>query len=323
MLIRFGKKYLTDTDSVKHALDEKSPELLLGLGIVTFISTVVLACKATIKAEEVLDAHEKKLDDIQKAKDIADENPEEYEYDDNLYETDIRNQKIKTAVKVASFYGPVVALGAVSVASILVSRNIMQRRYLALVTAYNGLSEAFELYRQRVRDEEGEIMDRHYRFGTEITEIEKTELDENGKKHKVKKKVEGDIPADAMLDACCRWMDESNKAFWDPNPTILMMTLRGKQAYWNYVIRSRKDGTVFLNEILESLGFDQCQEGARLGWQLDGRHGGHIDFGLYSESNSTRMFVNGDSSRVLLQFNVDGVVWDKIPTNKQAKIGAA
>lgn len=323
MLIRFGKKKITDTDTIKHQLDEYSPEIFLGLGILSFVGTVVLACKATLKADEVLDQHEQKMKDIEKAREIAEENPEEYEYDDDIYELDVKNQKIKTAVKVASLYGPTIALGVVSVASILVSRNIMQKRYLAVVTAYNGLSEAFELYRQRVRDEEGEAMDRHYRFGTPIDTVTKEEVDENGKKKKVKEKVEGDIPADAYLDATCRWMDESNKVFWDSNPTILMAALRAQESYWRTIIRTRTDGTVFLNEVLNSLGFDKCQEGARLGWQLDGKHQGQIDFGLYSELNSTRAFVNGENPRVLLQFNVDGVIWDKLATNKHAEIGAA
>lgn len=323
MLIRFGKRYLTDTDSIKHKVDQYSPEIFLGLGILSFVGTVVLACKATLKADEVLEKHEQKMRDFEEAYEIAQDDPSEYEYDDDLYDLDVKNQKIKTAVKVVSLYGPVVALGAVSVASILVSRNIMQRRYLALVTAYNGLSEAFEIYRQRVRDEEGEIMDRHYRFGTEISEVESVTVDENGKKHKTKEKVEGDIPAEVALDAAVRWMDEENTAFWDPNPQILMQQLRGQESYWNQMIRTRRDGTVILNEVLQSLGFDKCQEGAMLGWRLDGRHEGHIDFGLYSEYNSTRAFVNGKTPRVLLQFNVDGIVWDKLAINKHAEIGAA
>lgn len=317
--LRWGNKSLNEPIEntmacVRHKLDEHSPEIFLALGLISFVATVVSACKATIKAEEILDEHEKMMKDIEDAREISEEDPEKYDYDEELYDLDRKNQKIKTAVKLARAYGPSVALGVVSVACILTSRNIMQKRYLALVTAYNGLTEVFEQYRQRVREEEGDIMDRHYRYGTPIEEITKTEVDENGKKHKVTEKVEGDIPADALMDATVRWMDETNKKFWDPNPSILMMQLRATQTYWNKIIRTRNDGTVFLNEILDALGFDQCQEGARLGWQLDGRHEGNIDFGLYMDNDSTRAFVNGTSTRVLLQFNVDGVVWDKLKT---------
>lgn len=315
--LRWGNKSLNEPIEntmacVKHKLDENSPEIFLALGIISFVGTVVAACRATIKAEEILDKHERMMSDIEDAYDISEKDPENYDYDEELYDLDKRNQKIKTGVSMARAYAPVVALGTISVVCILTSRNIMQKRYLALVTAYNGLTEIFDQYRQRVRDEEGDIMDRHYRYGTPVEEITKTEVDEDGKKHKVAEKVEGDIPADALMDATVRWMDENNIEFWDPNPTILMMQLRGQQEYWKKMIRARRDGTVFLNEVLQSLGFDKCQEGARLGWQLDGRHEGNIDFGLYMDNDNTRAFVNGKSNRVLLQFNVDGVIWDKL-----------
>ena len=77
-------------------LKKKSPEILLAAGLVGFVGTVVLACKATLKADEVLDEHEKKMEDIKDAKRISDEKPEEYDYDDDLYERDIRIQKLKT-----------------------------------------------------------------------------------------------------------------------------------------------------------------------------------------------------------------------------------
>ena len=39
----------------KLKIEKNSPEILLGLGIVGFIGTVVLASKATLKAEDVVE----------------------------------------------------------------------------------------------------------------------------------------------------------------------------------------------------------------------------------------------------------------------------
>ena len=47
----------------------------------------------------------------------------------------------------------------------------MQKRYLGVVAAYNVLSAAFEEYRKRVRDEYGEDLDKHFRYGTTYDEL--------------------------------------------------------------------------------------------------------------------------------------------------------
>lgn len=314
--------FLRAKDRAVYELDKHSPEILLGLGIITFIGTVVTACHATLKADEVLDEHEKNVRKMEEAKTVADEHPEEeLDYDDELYAADMRNEKIKTAVKLARLYAPVVALGTISVVSILTSRNIMQKRYLAVVTAYNGLTEVFATYRNRVRDELGETMDRHFRFGTELNEETHTEVGEDGKKKKVKETTENVEKFDISKDATCRWFDESNHGYWDENPTLSMMTLRAKASKWNAVLLSR--GYVFLNEVLDDMGFEQCQEGARLGWMKNGPvSGGYIDFGLARPDDQTRRFVNGQSNIVLLEFNVDGIIWDKLPKAKDVR-GAA
>lgn len=294
----------------KLKIEKNSPEILLGFGIISFIGTVVLASKATLKAEDVVEKHRKDLKAIEEAKEIAQNEPENYEYNDKLVVMDKAGVYGRMTVDFAKLYGPSIALGAFSLACILTSRNIMQKRYLGAVAAYNAVSGAFETYRQRVREEQGEIMDRHFRYGTELEEITVTTVDENGKKTKQKQLVEKvdqnnlDVPDENSV-----WFDESNPN-WDANPEYGMMFLRSQQNYWNDVLRTR--GHVFMNEVRESLGFPHTQAGAVLGW-VKGLGDSEIDFGLYNmERKSTREFVNGNSNIVLLEFNHDGVIWDKI-----------
>lgn len=290
-------------------IKKNSPEILLGAGIVGFIGTIVLACRATCRADEVLEFHRRKIKDINDAKEIADADPEgEMSYDIEIYRQDKAIRYLKTTGSLAKLYAPTIAVGTLSLACILTSRNIMQKRYLGVVAAYNGVSAAFEEYRKRVRDEYGEGLDKHFRYGTTYDEL--PVYDENGKKTKEKEQVEK-TETEMVIpnDDSCRFFDSSNPN-WDKNPTFSMMWLRGQQNILNDILHTR--GHVFLNEVYDALGFPHTPQGAVLGW-IDGEGDNCIDFGLYDPNKeSVRRFVNGVDNVIMLEFNHDGVIWDKI-----------
>lgn len=291
-------------------IKKKSPEILLGLGIIGFVGTVVTACKATLRADEVLDHHRQKIKDIHEAKEIVEEDPEnELEYDDTLYRQDIAFQYLKTTGNMLKLYAPTIALGTLSLACILTSRNIMQRRYLGAVAAYNGVQTIFDEYRKRVREEYGDGLDRHFRYGTTYDTLTVTETDENGKKTKTKVNTENTEQNHIPSDDTCRFFDQNNRN-WDPNPNFSMMFLRGQQNYFNDLLHTR--GHVFLNEVYDALGFDHSPEGAVLGW-VEGAGDDFIDFGLHDpRKEDVRKFVNGVENVILLEFNHDGVIYDRI-----------
>ena len=290
-------------------IKKNSPEILLGAGIVGFVGTIVLACRATCRADEVLEFHRRKIKDINDAKEIADADPEgEMSYDVEIYRQDKAIRYLKTTGSLAKLYAPTVAVGTLSLACILTSRNIMQKRYLGVVAAYNGVSAAFEEYRKRVRDEYGEGLDKHFRYGTTYDEL--PVYDENGKKTKEKEQVEKTETEMVMpTDDSCRFFDSSNPN-WDKNPAFSMMWLRGQQNILNDILHTR--GHVFLNEVYDALGFPHTPQGAVLGW-IDGEGDNCIDFGLYDPNKeNVRRFVNGVDNVIMLEFNHDGVIWDKI-----------
>ena len=73
-------------------------------------------------------------------------------------------------------------------------------------------------------------------------------------------------------------------------------------------------GHVFLNEVYDALGIPRSKEGSVVGWVLNGEGDGYVDFGIFSDpdNQSLRDFVNGREGSILLDFNVDGVIWDRI-----------
>lgn len=281
-------------------LQKHSPEILVVGGVIGMVGAGVLSCRATLKAESVLDRHEKMMDEIEEAERI------EVGYSETDKKRDLAVAYGKTVLGFAKLYGPAVALGTASAVSILVGHNILQKRHLAALAAYNGLSEAFERYRARVREDHGEEYDRRAYLGVRDVEVE--EEDEKGKK--VKRTVEA---TEGGVSKYAKFFDEHSRE-WQKNPELNLMFLRGQESYFNSKLRT--EGHVFLNEVYDALDIPRTKEGQIVGWILGEGRENHISFGLYDvmrdADHSTSRFINGLERSVLLDFNVDGIIFDLI-----------
>lgn len=70
-------------------------------------------------------------------------------------------------------------------------------------------------------------------------------------------------------------------------------------------------GHIFLNEVYDVLGIPRTQAGNVVGWALTSDNGDNfVDFGIFEARNAD--FVNGYEYSALLDFNVDGVIFDLI-----------
>ena len=84
-----------------------------------------------------------------------------------------------------------------------------------------------------------------------------------------------------------------------------------QQTFFNDLLLSR--GHLFLNEVYDQIGIDRTKAGQVVGWVVSKDGDNFVDFGLFDGSTQEkRMFVNGHENSVLLDFNVDGVIYDKI-----------
>ena len=89
------------------------------------------------------------------------------------------------------------------------------------------------------------------------------------------------------------------------------MFLKQQQVYATDMLKQR--GHLFLNDVYDMLGILHSQEGAVVGWIYDEENpigDNYVDFGIYDERNAD--FVNGYERSILLDFNVDGYILDKI-----------
>jgi Family of unknown function (DUF6353) len=276
-------------------LQKSSPGVLLGVGIVGMVGSTVLACRATLKMDSIV--HEAK-DKLDMAKTL-----EHRDYSEKDRQRDISLVYFQTGVKIAKAYAPAIILGGVSIYALTSSHNILSRRNAALTAAYAALEKGFSEYRERVVEKYGEDEDRNLRYGTRTEEV----VD---KKTKKKKKVTRVALGEPSIYA--RFFDEGS-ASWDREPEYNLIFLKCQQNWANDLLHSR--GHVFLNEVYDMLGIPRSKAGAVVGWLLsaEGETDNFVNFGVFDgTSERARDFVNGTEGSILLDFNVDGVIYDKI-----------
>ena len=287
-------------------LKKYSPEILTGLGIVGFIGTTVLACKATSKARDVIEQYKFNREEIDRAKELAEcNNPEIYTKEDEAKDKYIIG--VKMCWGMVKTYGPAVSLGLLSTALILAGHGIMKKRNVALIAAYNGLQKTFDDYRRRVVEDYGEEKDQMYKLGIkeETTTVVTTDKDGKKKKETIKSKIEDPN----HYSQYARYFDKSSVEFQDTQEYNLMF-LKAQQNYFNDMLRIR--GHVFLNEVYDALGIPRSTDGAIVGWVL-GEGDDFVDFGIFDrDSDEARDVLNGYAGPILLDFNVDGIIYDLI-----------
>jgi len=277
-----------------------SPAVLFGVGVVGVVATAVMASRATLKLEETLEETNKNLT-MSKAL----RHSEHPKYSEEDYRKDQAYIFIRAGLDITKLYAPTFLVGAISIGCLAGSHNILTKRNAALTAAYATVDKAFSQYRQRVVEELGEDKDRQFRYGG-VKET-RTVVDEKTGVSKPKDVIFVD---GRDVSGYARFFDQTNRN-WNPRADYNMFFLKCQQNYMNDLLKAR--GHVFLNEVYDCLGFERTKEGAVVGWVLGGDGDNAVDFGMFDGSTQAlRDFVNGNEASVLLDFNVDGIIYDKI-----------
>lgn len=105
-----------------------------------------------------------------------------------------------------------------------------------------------------------------------------------------------------------RWFGPDSSVWTDQfkDSDYRLVFLKYVERYANDILRAR--GHLFLNEVYDMLGLVRTVTGQLVGWTYDETE--HISFYLYSKDNSD--FINGYTDKAILDFNVDGIIVDKI-----------
>lgn len=298
---------------------EHSPTLFIIGGIIGIGASMVLIHKAATKSQPILAEHNEKVEKI-KAEDLAKlEEGETLELkvsSNGKLEKANMSQESKselvmvykdTAIKLVKTYAPAVALAAVSIAAIVFSHTILQKRNVAFASAYTAMHTSFKEYRQRVADKYGEEVEKDIRYNLKNETVEKEVEDpETGKKKKVKEKVK--VYDGSPIGPYAKFFDECS-IYWEKNSEINLHFLKAQEDFFNKKLIV--DGYVFLNDVLDSLDIPKVKAGQVVGWRYDPANqniDNRIDFGIMPVEDISRNkdFVNGRERSILLDFNVDG-----------------
>lgn len=275
------------------------PEILLVGGSVGIVASTVLACKATIKAQPILDEAKDNIEAVH----IAESDPRvsDEEYSKEQATKDLTRIYIQTGTKLAKIYAPAAIVGFASMSCLIGSNVIVRKRLTAAIAAYTALGESFRRYRDQVEQELG-----HKFLPTPDT----IEADSESDEHVIN--IEQPIRS-------YRFIFDRTNPNWKDDINFNLSFCRGAQRYLDFLLQ--RDHILFVNDFCKEMGFKITETGQYDGWTLDDKDpssykDGYVSFGLLnrdgSESEALRAYKNGEVDYLVLDLNIDGTVVDRI-----------
>lgn len=289
-----------------------SPEILIVSGVIGTVTSVVLACRATLKVNDILEESKVTVDTIHK---VQVENKENYTEKDA--KRDLAVVYVQTGVRLAKLYAPAVILGTLSLTSIIASNNILRKRNMALAAAYTTVDQAYKEYRKRVVEKYGEEVDKQLAYGTKSEKIEEEIVDEEtGKTKKVKKTIEY-----SSIEGCSPYaiyFDKYTSSYCEKNEDYNMMLLRSTQNYMNDILRLK--GTVTLKDVLDTIGiltgpeYERMKKAALVvGWKYEKDNPIGDNVIKFDVIDTYRKHEDGSLIPTkIIDFNVDGNIYDRM-----------
>lgn len=287
-------------------LRKHGPKILIIGGTIGLAASGVKACIDSTKAPDILEEHKEAADEIRNNSECeAGLTKEEQKALTKVY--------VKTGVKFLKLYGLALSGAALSITSILLGTYKFNKRNLALAATCMELGTGFKSYRDNVVARFGEEVDKELRHGIEKEVVEETIVDENGKKKKAKTTVE--VVSKDMRNEFTRYFAKGEAKGWEPSEAYCESFLRAQQNAANTLLHLRK--YIFLNEVLDMLGYEPTAAGQVVGWMIDetseDRGDNHIDFGIRKILRRVEKVEGVESFETvwLLDFNCDGPILER------------
>ena len=270
-------------------LSKHAPTILTAAGTAGFIGTTILASKATLKVEETVSEEAALLVKVHEAHEAG-----KLEDKDALHDKVILYTRMTT--KLAKLYAPALILGAASIVSLATGHGIMLKRNASLAAAYAAVDQAFKTYKKKVESKFGKDAVIDALVSTAEEDLTKNELT---------------MEAIAAVDGVSPYgviFDETNNN-WSADEDLSMLHLKCQQQYANDILQTR--GHIFLNEVYKMLGFPHTPAGAVTGW-VKGNGDDFVDFNIFEGTFEGEDEKGRTVTKWALDFNVDGVMYDKI-----------
>lgn len=283
------------TDRLGLILKKRSPDILVWTGVGSLCAATILAITRGRKYE----VHFEALKFLEENKDFTDIGvAKEYEQ----YDKDEQERLVMKIMLYLETYWPSALLMLVGIGLVGVGHNQLTVRNAAIAATLTATIAASNEYKSRVQEllgEHGETLLSNYEFN------EDKNLPENLDNLQKDNFFTGDWKPTSIY---AKWFDSSSPQWRDDNESNNYF-LSAQQTQANVTLRQR--GHLFLNEVYDMLGIPRTKAGTIVGWVDKGDGDGVVDFGLLRYQNID--FINGYThGSILLDFNVDGVIWDLI-----------
>lgn len=292
-----------------------SPEILTVTGTIGVVAGAVMACKATTKINPILEETKSNIELVHagaekgEVKAMLNDEVVTVQYSEADAKKDLAIYYAQGAVKLAKLYAPAVMVGAAGLACLWSANNILHKRNAALTAAYATVHQSLKDYRGRVVERFGKDLDRELMYNIKAKEIEETVVNEDGTEQVITKTVDS---ADPNLNSIYARFYDDGCIGWTKSPEDNLRFLKMQQAFANRKLQAQ--GYLYLNEVYKMLGIPETKAGHVVGWIYDEAHpvgDNYVDFGIYDLYNErARDFVNGRERVILLDFNVDGNIYD-------------
>lgn len=285
-------------------ISKHAPTILSVTASAGVIATGYLAWKAGTRFEDVEGRDwDRRKECLRNADTIPDEDVPKIE----------RKNRILFILDTVRTVAPAAIVGATTITMIYFSNSISKKRLAAMGAAYATLQTAFDGYKRTMVEALGK---------ESVEKILKPKLPNVGKSAEEilssDNKSDAANVADAVVNSLkalspyARIIAEESSTCWDPNEDYTSQNLAAVQLWANR--RLERKGHLFLNEVFDQLGLSRTREGAVVGWLKNGEGDNYVSFGDFDAS--IYRVPSDDYTRVdsnfIVDFNVDGVIWDRI-----------
>lgn len=285
-------------------ISKHAPTILSVTASAGVIATGYLAWKAGTRFEDVEGRDwDRRKECLRNADTIPDEDVPKIE----------RKNRILFILDTVRTVAPAAIVGAATITMIYFSNSISKKRLAAMGAAYATLQTAFDGYKRTMVEALGK---------ESVDKILKPKLPNVGKSAEEilssDNKSDAAYVSDAVVNSLkalspyARIIAEESSTCWDPNEDYTSQNLAAVQLWANR--RLERKGHLFLNEVFDQLGLSRTREGAVVGWLKNGEGDNYVSFGDFDAS--IYRVPSDDYTRVdsnfIVDFNVDGVIWDRI-----------
>lgn len=297
--------------NIRFQTQKHTPEIAVVTAMIGVPVTVGLAIHATLKVDDILAEKDGQLFKIEEVK--TNENVTDDIYSEEDAKRDTAVVYVQTGLKIAKLYTPTFIAGSITMGTIFLSYKVLKKRNIALAASLAGLDQSFKEYRRRVAEKVGDEEERNIRYGLKAEEITKTVNDPETGEEKEVKDISIVHNKNANYGPFAKYFDSSS-SYYEDNPEYNLDLLMRVQKRWNRTLAARRNGIVFLNEVLASLDIPVTRAGQIAGWKYDPKGGDNqIDFGIFIiNREANRRFVNGYEPVVLLDFNCKSDVYSDL-----------